>query len=385
MTEYVLMHKDVRACKVLFNSTLENIIDIVIITPEHMPISVNDSKTFADWWQRRAVPSQQTGKEILLNGITRMQYLVQNLGLSLTDHYWICPIGSQIEWHNVNLYENNFMEMDCDNNDYEPEVSYKPSSSTQGELQKRWMIFSGKRCLIKGNSSAMCRQSINEVFATRLHEMQKKPHTAYSLIELPFGMGGGIGCISENFTNSTVEFVPCYDIVSIKKKKNDVSMFEHYVQCCLNIGLDIREYLDYQILTDFLLTNVDRHLLNLGCLRNSETLEFVGPAPIYDTGNSMFFNQDYNEKTVRSIKINSFASMEIQMLQYVQNKDAVDLGHVPDSDLMNKLYTKDKYSIVYLDNMRRGYEKKIEMLKIFQSGGTLNPRHVDVSPEIMKI
>ena len=48
--------------------------------------------------------------------------------------------------------------------------------------------------------------------------------------------------------------------------------------------------MDYQIMSDFLLTNTDRHLLNLGVLRDPVSLQFICPAPIFDTGNAMFFN-----------------------------------------------------------------------------------------------
>ena len=38
---------------------------------------------------------------------------------------------------------------------------------------------------------------------------------------------------------------------------------------------------------DDIMLNTDRHLGNFGLIRNAETLEWIGPAPIYDTGNSL--------------------------------------------------------------------------------------------------
>ena len=35
-------------------------------------------------------------------------YLIQNLGLSLTDYYWMKPVGSHLKWKDVNLFENAF-------------------------------------------------------------------------------------------------------------------------------------------------------------------------------------------------------------------------------------------------------------------------------------
>ena len=32
--------------------------------------------------------------------------MVSNMALSLTDHYWIKPVGVQIKWDDVNLFLN---------------------------------------------------------------------------------------------------------------------------------------------------------------------------------------------------------------------------------------------------------------------------------------
>ena len=37
-------------------------------------------------------------------------------------------------------------------------------------------------------------------------------------------------------------------------------------------------------LVDFIIANKDRHYRNFGFLRNSETLEWIGLAPVYDSG-----------------------------------------------------------------------------------------------------
>ncbi len=69
---------------------------------------------------------------------------------------------------------------------------------------------------------------------------------------------------------------------------NAVSTYEHFIHVCTAHGLselEVRSFLEYQILTDFVLTNTERHLNNFGVLRNSRTLKFVRMAPIFDSGN----------------------------------------------------------------------------------------------------
>lgn len=375
--EYYVMHKDIQVCVLFLNRETGAIIHVDILDPKRAPVCVKDAKSFANWWDRRSVPEYQAGKETFLENSSRLEYLMRNLGLSLNDHYWICPVDRGYTWRDVSLYENDFAEIDYVVKDLAVTVPFRPSASTQGELQKRWAVRDGERYLIKGNHGSMCRQSINEVFATELHELQQRPHTAYELVSLTAGMGQGIGCMSKNFTDSETEFIPCYDVVLMEPQRNDRSVYEHYIQICAHNGLaesELREYLDYQILSDFLLTNTDRHLLNMGILRDSDSLRFLGPAPVFDTGNSMFYEQDYSEERVHDIRINSFAKTELRMLEYVKNKNAVDLSRIPGMKLIEELYGKDKYSAVYLDNLKRGYEKKTEMLDAFGQGYSLNPR-----------
>ena len=42
------------------------------------------------------------------------------------------------------------------------------------------------------------------------------------------------------------------------------------------------------ITVDYLLVNEDRHQNNFGVIRNAETLEYLGPAPLYDSGTSLW-------------------------------------------------------------------------------------------------
>ena len=42
---------------------------------------------------------------------------------------------------------------------------------------------------------------------------------------------------------------------------------------------------------DYLMANTDRHFGNLGAIRNVETLEWVGPAPIFDSGTNLWHDK----------------------------------------------------------------------------------------------
>lgn len=48
----------------------------------------------------------------------------------------------------------------------------------------------------------------------------------------------------------------------------------------------MRKFLDYLLAFDFIMVNTDRHFGNFGAVRNIETLEWLGPAPVFDSGTS---------------------------------------------------------------------------------------------------
>lgn len=375
--QYYLMHKNVYTSVLSIDLDSGKIIESEIINKEHAPIGHNNKEAFPNWWERRAIPKHQINREALLNGQSNLSYMMQNLGLSLVDCYWIKPTDSSFMWEDVNLYDHNFAENDFHFSDLKNISPFKPSATTQGELQKRWVIINGDRYLVKGNYGDMYRQSLNEVFVSNVHKAQNADYVEYQKIELPTSMGEGIGCISKNFTSQSLEFLPAYDITFYDKQPNDESIYQHYINTCVELGIPqkvMQEFMDYMILSDFIFTNTDRHLLNLGILRDPDTLNFVKPAPLFDTGNSMFYNRKYNPSTIYNIEITSFYKTETKFLEMVKNRNALNISKLPSPLELNAYYKDDPYSVVYLDNVKMGYEKKIELLDAYQRGYSLNPR-----------
>ncbi len=372
---YSLMHRDDPVCAITIDPVSGAILRVSKpVHPELLPLGgCVDSATLKKWWQRRAVPIGQGKIQRILEqlGITTPQeYLVKNLGLSLTDHYWIKPLDMELGWNDINLFTNDFRDpvgemqfgQESGENMELPVGAFSPSSSVQGELKKKWIIADGKRCLVKGNHGSNSQESLNEVVATLLHKKQgKQPYVSYSTMRM-----GEIYCVCESFTSDEVELIPAIDIVESRKKDNAMSMYEHFIHVCVEHGLSegaVRSFLEYQILADFVLTNTDRHLNNFGVLRNTKTLDFIGMAPIFDSGNSMFWKNpklpEYDNLT--KVEVNSFRKMEHQLLGYVQNREQLDLSKLPTDDELRNIYAMDSL-IPCVDSILLGYRKKIELL-----------------------
>ena len=376
---FYLMHRDDPVCMVSIDSVSGAMLRVSQKkVQELLPLGGKiDTEMLRKWWQRRAVPMSQGKIQRILEqmGITTPQeYLVKNLGLSLTDHYWIKPLDMDLGWKEINLFTNDFRdpvgEMQFDEQAGSMELrenAFSPSSSVQGELRKKWIIMDGKRCLVKGNHGSNSQESLNEVVATLLHKRQaRQPYVTYNTMRL--GGDSQIFCVCESFTSDEVELIPAIDVVDSKKKGNATSLYEHFIQVCAEHGLqeDItRPFLEYQIMTDFILTNTDRHLNNFGVLRDTKTLKFIGMAPIFDSGNSMFWQNPILAETsdLVDISVNSFRNKELDLWRYLQSRpmDIVDLNALPTVDELYEIYEKDPL-IPYVDSILLGYRRKIDFL-----------------------
>ena len=214
------------------------------------------------------------------------------LGLSLSDQYWICPTSSGVRWEEVNFFQNAFSD-DVGNillgrGSSSGRVSLmSPDNTSDGWLKKKWTIVGGKRCLLKGGSGATQQEPYNEVFASRLMQRLQVPHVEYALVYqdgYPFS-------VCEDFITPNTELVSAWYVMQTRKKENHISVYQHLLQCCAALGIpDVRRRLDEMLAVDYLLVNEDRHQNNFGFIRRADTLEWLGMAPIYDSGSSLWFN-----------------------------------------------------------------------------------------------
>ncbi|MBQ9421021.1 MAG: HipA domain-containing protein [Lachnospiraceae bacterium] len=329
------------------------------------------------WWQKRSIPLSQDGVAEMLrdNGYDGpAEYLTHNLGLSLTDYYWIKPVGSSLRWKQVNLFDNDFGEIISKEESTDRLHSYTPNSTLQGQLEKKWIIRDGKRLLIKGNRDRSSLESLNEYVASLVHYRQGYDnYTPYHLVRIS-NRSYVWGCYSEAFTDERKELVSAYAVVTSEKKRQDVSSYEHFIELCAGHGIDkeqLRRDLEYQILTDYILSNPDRHLSNISVLRDADTLQFLRMAPIYDTGKAFMAGLEMpaSDREIMDIRVTSFAARETKLLEYVQDRSLVDLTKLPTISELRQIYEMDPE----LDRSRINaicslYEKKIDLCRQFQLG-----------------
>lgn len=295
------MHKNIKVADVLIDDATGSIQKIyTVYAADHLPIGVSVTKGVADraalnaWWAERSIPDSRSGiKEALqtLEITNSKMLLVRCNGLSLSDQYWLCPEGSNLTWDAVNFFDHDFSDDIGDilfGADKKAVDFSSPDNTSDGSLKKRWKILNGKRCLIKGGSNPFRQQPFNEVIAAGIMERLGVSHVPYTVIWIK----GAPYSVCEDFVIKDTDLVPAWRIFQTQKRKNNVSIYQHFVDCCEALGIKgTVPFLDRMIVIDYIIANEDRHMNNFGVLRDAETLEWLGFAPIYDSGSSLGFDK----------------------------------------------------------------------------------------------
>lgn len=339
MKKYVLMHKNMPVADMELDEATCSISAIGhVYSDEHVPVGIPVKKgvvnraALNEWWKGRAIPASRVGiKNALeeLNLSTTQKLLEKCLGLSLSDQYWICPSGSGIQWSQVNFFEHSFSE-DVGNilfgqgssSDYMSLMS--PDNTSDGWLKKKWKIIDGKRCLIKGGSGATQQEPYNEVLASRIMERLDIPHVKYSLLvedDYPYS-------VCEDFITPETDLISAWYLMQRVKKPNHVSIYHHYLDCCKAYSIPgIKESLNHMMVLDYLIVNEDRHQNNFGVVRNAQTLEYLGAAPIFDSGTSLWFDKP-TMMIGAGAKLNCkpFKSNHEEQIKLVSSFDWLDLN-----------------------------------------------------------
>ena len=343
---YTLMHKNVPVAEIELDEATVSISALgQVYSEKHVPVGIPvrkgkiDRAALNEWWRGRAIPASRDGiQEALLelNLSATQNLLDKSFGLSLSDQYWIAPAASHLAWSDINFFDNPFSE-DVGNVLFGQGSSdamnlMSPDNTSDGWLKKKWTIIDGKLYLVKGGSGATQQEPYNEVIASKIMERLGIPHIPYTLMEqeaYPYS-------VCENFVTPQTELITAWYVMHTQQKPNHVSVYQHYVNCCAALGIPgIVEALDQRVVLDYLIANEDRHQNNFGVIRHAETLEWIGAAPIYDSGSSLWFSkplgliradgklackpfkQDHNEQ----IKlVTSFDWLDLSALDGIENE-----------------------------------------------------------------
>ena len=160
--------------------------------------------------------------------------------------------------------------------------------------------------------------------------------------------------VCEDFITGDTELIPAWRIMQIQKQDNSTSRYQHFSNCCEALGIhDVIPYLDRMIVLDYIIANEDRHLNNFGVIRNAETLEWIGMAPIYDSGSSLGYDKLANQiRSGKDIICKPFKKHHEEQLKLVSSFDWINFERLSDvAELITETFTTGD-AADYMDEAR---------------------------------
>lgn len=366
MKKFTLMNKNKKVFDFVYDEEEHFIVNFERNYPENedyapfglIKINAIDKVEFNKWWKNRQMPASRKGlKELLHNSNV---YDKDNFDLldakacclSLSDQYWVKGVNEEISWESINFFDNEFSE-DIGKilfNGSKTALNLNlntPDMTSNGNYEKRWKIIDGERYLLKAGSKIYNQEPFNELIATKLYErlLNKDEYVEYSVI---FDDDKAISKC-KNFITKDTELIPAWKINEYYEFLDDEDKYTHYIRCLNNLGIKDAETLtDKMIVCDYIIANKDRHFNNFGVIRDVNTLKFIGVAPLFDNGCSLWY--DENDMYVGEFFLTKpFEEYEKKQLSLVKKLEWLDISKLEDFPnevktilSMDKLLSKER-------------------------------------------
>jgi hypothetical protein len=306
--EYILKHKNIDVLLFDMNNEDYTITDIKKIydynrLPFNLENRVNNiecASRLGTWIKSRGLSgSRKDIPEIkrIFNTDNIHKLTVDSYGLNLTDHYWFHKTDNDLKWEKFNYFDNEFDQLKQSGN-YSPVIdnsvnNTSPNFCVDGSIVKRWVVNNGDRMLLKGSRYKNMQEPYNERIVSLILDEFKLDHVQYNQKStkdmIPYSE-------CKTMSDRNIEFINAQWVINSEEYKDKtISLYSHYINLCQkNNILFAKENVDAMLALDFLIGNEDRHKGNFGILRNADTLEWKIIAPIFDNGNSLFFDRDDN-------------------------------------------------------------------------------------------
>lgn len=276
----LLMHKNIEVATIEYESgVITNVYEI--LCERHMPIgsyrkgmTLQLIRVYLQAWQRsRVIPEDRLNlKDVLAKTGKTMQFLgILTNDMSLTDQYWIKNLTDGTTWEDVNFYKNGF-ENSLLTLTGNGDVCKTPDYRTNGSLPKSWVLQDDIPILLKDAAPGNPRMSANEIVAYEIACKCGIEHAIY----FPYKVNKKIYCGTPCFINSDdEEFIPFIQYTNLYRSSK--------WELAKEIGIP-ESFLWNMTAFDLLIGNADRHDGNFGIIIDPNTMEYIRPAPLFDSG-----------------------------------------------------------------------------------------------------
>lgn len=321
--QLVLMNRNHVVAEAVYDTAHSVFIKVgPLVDKDRAPLGLTDARgrmspaALSAWWSDRGIPRARKGISDLLarcGASVPEELAYRNLGLSLSDQYWVRPSATDVTWDELNFFQNDFEQLaappyagDCGGAPAPRATSSSdgnrhPDNTSDGVLPKHWFVAPGGTRILAKGGGPFSQEPCNEVIASELCQRIVPPnpqgHARFVTYKLgawpdePVPSTSPLASLCANFLSDEEEFVPAQYVRMVRPQEAHHSDHQHYLECCHALGVsDAARELSFGIVCDDIMANSDRHWRNFGVVRNVETLE-CRIAPIFDTGSSLWHDR----------------------------------------------------------------------------------------------
>ena len=196
----------------------------------------------------------------------------------------------------------------------------------------------------------------------------------------------GRGNIRETALNAIKGFmaVSLFTVVPVRLYEPCVSLQGTFTAALTGYGTST-PFLDRMLVLDYIIANEDRHFNNFGALRNAETLEWLGMAPIYDSGSSLGYDKMPGQmRSEKDVVCKPFKNHHAEQLKLVTDFDWIDFDRLSDVDELISSVLSCEEAADYIDEGRihaitESVQRRIGHLQ--ELAMTQTPRQLDTTED----
>ncbi len=264
---------------------------LTVVDDTLLPLYLKRISNAEMWLESRAIDSHRANSRLLKKALRLAEKddvstVVHVNGATITDNYWVRPVGSEFTYADVKFDNDYFSNLalkgtyDSFNRAANSKHSRTPELTNVGSFEKCWKLRDGNWWIYK---KANHNELFSELFVFELGK-------ALGMNMAHYERGQGI-IKSLDFTDSAkVNFEPASTFMSDNEDYEDV-VAELQKICPEAIGDYVR-----MIFLDTIVANPDRHTNNFGLLRDVDSGEFIGFAPNFDN-NMALIARGYPKKS----------------------------------------------------------------------------------------
>lgn len=310
-----------------------------VINEDLLPLFLKRISDADMWLETRAIDSHRANSRLLKKALRLAEKddvstVAHVNAATITDNYWIRPIGSDLTYDDVRFTDDYFSNLalkgnyDSFNKVATSKKSRTPELTNVGSFEKCWKLRDGKWWMFK---KATHSEMFSELFVYELG------------LALGFNMAvyeRGDGCIkSLDFTDgASVNFEPASTFMADNEDYIDV------VKALKTICPDaIPDYIRL-IFMDTITANPDRHTNNFGLLRDVETGKITGLAPNYDNNMALIARGYPSKPKSKDLLITLFNELMNEYPEY--NKFIPVLTEETVRKVLEKINMKVKSQII---------------------------------------